>query len=198
MIRPPRPEHASTPFGTALLRPLEPNPGYEAYILDRFTVLVRISATCRYIRARVNAQIRDCNKTTDVRTTDSRTGIAPPFPLAPALLLRILPLALFLSLSLFFYMHLSRSSTISPTMLRSPFTSRQSRSSLLSFPLWPFLLLSRQENGTRPPLPLENWKLPGETSWSSTHALPVTFRMRSCGNLLSAISLISLSTQYGT
>lgn len=127
----PRPEHASAPFGAALLR-FHSSPT----LVTRFTSWIGSrcwSVTARHadIRARVNAQIRDCNKTTDVRTTDSRTGIAPPSPLARALLSRTLPR----SLSLYASPSRSRTSPISPTTLRSPFTSRRSNLSLLLFPL---------------------------------------------------------------
>lgn len=127
---------------------LEPNPGYEAHILDRFPVLVRHGAARRAdIRAHVNAQIRDCNKTTDVRTADSRTGIAPPSPLAWALL-SCTPLALFLST------RLSRTSLPVPRFLpprRAVLLPVADRISLrFPFPFRFFLLLSWQENGMSP------------------------------------------------
>lgn len=132
--------------------PLEPNPGYEAHILDRFPVLVRHGAARRAdIRARVNAQIRDYNKTTDVRTADSRTGIAPPSPLARALLSRTPPR----SLSLYSSLSHSRS-PISPTALHSPFTSRRSDLSSLPFPRSTFSPFIPARERNEPPLPLKN------------------------------------------
>jgi len=88
------------------------------------------------IRARVNAQIRDCNKTTDVRTADSRTGIAPTSPLA--LLSRILPR----SFPLYFFSFALSRSLISPTSLYSPFTSQISL--CFSFLFWLFLLQNKR------------------------------------------------------
>lgn len=86
-------------------------PSVTVHILRRFLASLCLGHNaCRYAANAQNPRIRDCNKTTDVRTSDSRTGIVPR-PLA-ALLSR--SLSFFEALSLFslppcLYFSLSRS-----------------------------------------------------------------------------------------
>lgn len=186
----PRPEHPSAPFGAAALLRFHSSPT----LVTRFTSWIgsrcwSVTARRADIRARVNAQIRDCNKTTDVRTTDSRTGIAPPSPLARRTLLsRTLPRSFLPPLAVPPSVHSSLALSALPRFLPprwcSPFTSRRSNLSSLLFPCFSFYSGKRTERAS--PLPLnkkKNRRLPGETDWSSVHALPAAFRKQLCGNL---------------
>lgn len=117
--------HGSAPFESSRARVHSSRAPVTAHILVRFLVLV-----CRLQRADMcprKPRIRDCNKTTDVRTTDSRTGIVPLSTtlLSHALSLSLplffcVPLPLTLSLSLYLVL------PFSPPACSVPFRSPQS------------------------------------------------------------------------
>lgn len=160
------------------------------------------------IRGCVKPRIRDCNKTTDVRTTDSRTGIVPrPLTYDTPLTRSLPPSTTFLfpafsaaSIPPFVRRFLPPMSAvfsiladqISLSLFSSLYLSLSTVIFLCTFstsdhpPSSSVFLRPRTDNGTNRPasFPLEKWKLPGEVTWSSEHEFPVTFRNTSAPGIL--------------